>query len=55
MEVMYSNVRVIPSLRNPMRLHTTGNDQTPHLLVRSSSVAVEDARSGGETGAIADR
>jgi hypothetical protein len=55
MEVMYSNVRVIPSLRNPMRLRTTRHNQIPHLLVRSSSVAVEDARSGGETGAIADR
>jgi len=44
----------LPSLRNPMRLKTTGNDQTPHLLVRRRSVAVEDSCAGGETGAVAD-
>jgi hypothetical protein len=37
-----------------MRLQTTRNDQTPHLLVRRRSVAVEDSCTGGETGAVAD-
>jgi hypothetical protein len=37
-----------------MRLQTTRNDQTPHLLVRRRSVAVEDSRASGEAGAVAD-
>jgi hypothetical protein len=44
----------IPGMRYPVRLRAQRSYCLPHLFVRRGFVAVENASSGGETGAVTD-